>query len=54
MEKMYFDHAATSPLHPEVIEVVYEAMKNHYGNASSIHNFGRRSEERRVGKECPV
>lgn len=43
MEKMYFDHAATSPVHPEVIEVVYEAMKNHYGNASSIHNFGRDS-----------
>lgn len=43
MEKMYFDHAATSPIHPEVIEVVYEAMKNHYGNASSIHNFGRDS-----------
>lgn len=43
MEKMYFDHAATSPIHPEVIEVVYETMKNHYGNASSIHNFGRDS-----------
>lgn len=43
MEKMYFDHAATSPVHPEVIEVVYEAMKNHYGNASSIHNYGRDS-----------
>jgi len=43
MEKVYFDHAATSPVHPEVIEVIYEAMKNHYGNASSIHNFGRDS-----------
>lgn len=43
MEIMYFDHAATSPIHPEVIEVIYEAMKNHYGNASSIHNFGRDS-----------
>ena len=29
--------------YPEVLEVTYEAMKNHYGNASSIHNFGRDS-----------
>ncbi|MEG2293577.1 MAG: cysteine desulfurase family protein [Carnobacterium sp.] len=43
MEKIYLDHAATSPVHPEVLEVTYEAMKNHYGNASSIHNFGRDS-----------
>ena len=43
MERIYFDYAATSPVHPEVLEVVYEAMKNHFGNASSIHYFGRDS-----------
>lgn len=50
MEKIYLDHAATSPVHPEVIEVVYETMKNHYGNASSIHQFGRDS--RRIMDEA--
>ncbi|WP_034550655.1 cysteine desulfurase family protein [Carnobacterium funditum] len=43
MERFYFDYAATSPVHPEVIEVIYDAMKNHFGNASSIHYFGRDS-----------
>lgn len=43
MERIYFDYAATSPVHPEVIEIVYDAMKNHFGNASSIHYFGRDS-----------
>lgn len=43
MEKFYFDYAATSPVHPEVIEVVHDAMMNHFGNASSIHYFGRDS-----------
>ncbi|MDT1939106.1 MULTISPECIES: cysteine desulfurase family protein [Carnobacterium] len=41
MEKIYLDHAATSPVHPEVLEVTFHAMKEHYGNASSIHGFGR-------------
>lgn len=43
MEKIYLDHAATSPVHPEVAEVTYEMMKTHFGNASSIHGFGRDS-----------
>ena len=43
MEKIYLDHAATSPVHPEVAEVTYEMMKAHFGNASSIHGFGRDS-----------
>lgn len=41
MKKIYLDHAATSPVHPEVLEVTFHAMKEHYGNASSIHGFGR-------------
>ena len=43
MESIYLDHAATSPIHPEVAEVVYKTMKDHFGNASSIHQFGRDS-----------
>lgn len=43
MEKIYLDHAATSPVHPEVADVTYEMMKQHFGNASSTHSFGRDS-----------
>lgn len=43
MKTIYLDHAATSPVHPEVAEKVYEVMKDHFGNASSIHSFGRDS-----------
>jgi len=38
---IYFDNAATTPLDPEVIEVMYSVMKNNFGNPSSIHTYGR-------------
>lgn len=41
METIYLDHAATSPMAPEVIQVMTEAMVTVYGNASSIHVAGR-------------
>ncbi|EWG09867.1 cysteine desulfurase family protein [Cytobacillus firmus] len=41
MERIYLDHAATSPMHPEVIDRMTEVMKSEYGNPSSIHHFGR-------------
>lgn len=43
MEKIYLDHAATSPVHPEVADVTFSMMKQFFGNASSIHSFGRDS-----------
>ena len=43
MDRIYFDNAATTPLLPEVIEVISEAMGTYYGNPSSIHNEGRTS-----------
>lgn len=39
--KVYFDNAATTPLHPEVIEAMLPVMKNQFGNPSSIHGYGR-------------
>ncbi|GAB2487059.1 cysteine desulfurase family protein [Alkalibacterium psychrotolerans] len=42
-KQLYFDHAATTPMHPEVIEVMASALANHYGNASSTHQLGRES-----------
>lgn len=41
METIYFDHAATTPLHPEVINKMTDVMKQNYGNPSSIHQYGR-------------
>ena len=40
MPKIYFDYNATSPIHPEVIELVSKVMA-HTGNPSSMHSFGR-------------
>jgi cysteine desulfurase len=39
--KVYFDNAATTPMHPEVVKVMAEMMMNNYGNPSSIHAQGR-------------
>ncbi|WP_339213031.1 cysteine desulfurase family protein [Solibacillus sp. FSL W8-0372] len=38
---IYLDHAATSPVAPEVIDVMARAMAEESGNASSIHTVGR-------------
>ena len=43
MERIYVNHAATTPMHPEVIDKMIEVMKNEFGNPSSIHSFGRRA-----------
>jgi len=41
MNKIYLDHAATSPVHPIVIEKMVQSMNRIYGNPSSIHSIGR-------------
>jgi len=41
--KVYFDNAATTPLDPEVLEAMLPYMKDHYGNPSSIHSYGRQT-----------
>lgn len=41
LDRIYVDHAATSPMHPKVIDVMTTVMKNQFGNPSSIHAFGR-------------
>jgi cysteine desulfurase len=39
--RVYFDNAATTPIAPEVVEVMTHALHNLYGNPSSIHADGR-------------
>lgn len=38
---IYLDNAATTPMAPEVIDVMTEFMKTTFGNPSSSHSFGR-------------
>jgi cysteine desulfurase len=40
---IYLDHAASTPMHPKVLQVLTAASAELYGNASSIHTPGRRS-----------
>ncbi len=41
MSHIYLDNAATTPMLPEVIETMTDAMKNTFGNPSSTHQIGR-------------
>ena len=41
MRSVYLDHAATTPVHPEVIAAMLRYFNPLYGNASSVHSFGR-------------
>lgn len=42
---IYLDYAATTPINAEVLEVYNEVAKRYYGNASSLHDVGSRSEQ---------
>ena len=41
--KVYLDNAATTPMAPEIIQMMSEMMKTDFGNPSSVHSFGRKS-----------
>ena len=38
------DHAATTPVDPEVLEAMLPLFTNEYGNPSSIHRWGQRAD----------
>ncbi|MDD2426781.1 MAG: cysteine desulfurase NifS [Eubacteriales bacterium] len=39
-KRIYFDHAATTAIHPEVMAVLTDALENNYGNPSSFYKEG--------------
>jgi cysteine desulfurase len=43
MQRIYFDHNATTPVHPAVAERMAAVLIEDFGNPSSIHHFGQRS-----------
>ncbi|MEY8370421.1 cysteine desulfurase family protein [Aerococcaceae bacterium 50-4] len=49
MKGIYLDYAATTPVDPEVIEVITQAMHDDFGNASSLYKIGRESKQKVEG-----
>jgi cysteine desulfurase len=46
VQHVYFDHNATTPVAPEVLEAMVSCLGQVYGNASSIHHFGQNAKQR--------
>ncbi|HEY3835643.1 MAG TPA: cysteine desulfurase family protein [Bryobacteraceae bacterium] len=46
MQHYYFDHNATTPIAPAVLDDMRSTLGEVYGNASSIHYFGQAAKER--------
>ncbi len=45
MRRIYFDHNATTPVHPDALKEMMPYFSEEYGNASSLHSFGRKARE---------
>ncbi len=43
VERIYLDHNATTPLHPAVIDRMSAALREEFGNPSSVHHFGQQA-----------
>ena len=41
--RIYFDHNATTPVDPAVVEAVTRTLSDEFGNASSVHHFGQQA-----------
>ena len=43
MQRIYLDHAATTPVDARVLQKMLPCFTDHFGNAHSLHAFGRRA-----------
>ena len=43
VQRIYFDHNATTPVHPAVADLMAAALREEFGNPSSVHHFGQRA-----------
>jgi cysteine desulfurase len=43
--QVYLDHNASTPVHPEVVAAMLPYFTERFGNASSVHGFGREARE---------
>src|SRR5437867_1045124 len=43
--RVYLDHNASTPVHPEVLQGMRPYFGDRFGNPSSIHQFGRGARE---------
>ncbi len=43
VERIYLDHNATTPVHPDVADSLSAALREEFGNPSSVHHFGQRA-----------
>lgn len=41
--RIYFDHNATTPVDPAVVEIVSRTLIEEFGNPSSVHHFGQKA-----------
>jgi cysteine desulfurase len=45
MTAIYFDHAASTPVHPEVLQAMINVYSDKMGNPSGLHRFGRQARQ---------
>lgn len=45
MRRVYLDHNASTPVHPDVLAAMMPFFSEQYGNPSSIHSFGREARD---------
>src|ERR671910_3726341 len=41
--RIYFDHNASTPVDPAVVDAMTRVLREDFGNASSVHHFGQRA-----------
>lgn len=54
MRRIYLDHSATTPVDPQVADLMLKYYLEYYGNPSSVHFFGREVKKALEEARCQV